>query len=127
MIKAEEKALIDSRATENFIDHKTVEWLKLRTKLLIPARPVFNVDGTHNKARMINKTFYLYVILGDMEQWLQFFITDLSKDRMILGYPWLKTFNSQINWAEASIKGRLKVQTTVSKAHEAKHVALRLR
>jgi hypothetical protein len=32
-----EKALIDSRATENFIDYKTVKQLKLGTKKLTPA------------------------------------------------------------------------------------------
>jgi hypothetical protein len=37
MNKVEEKALIDSRAMENFIDYKTVERLHLGTKKLTPA------------------------------------------------------------------------------------------
>jgi hypothetical protein len=97
MAKVEEKALVDSRAMENFIDKGTVKRLWLGTKPLSPARPVFNVDRTHNKAGTISKTIHLYVMLGDMEQCLQFYITDLGKDRMILGYPWLKTFNPQID------------------------------
>jgi hypothetical protein len=124
MAKAEETALMDSGAMENFINKGTVKWLRLGTKALSPPRPVFNVDGTHNKAGTINKTIHLYVMLGDMEQCLQFYVTDLGKDRMILGYPWLKTFNPEINWAAAKMKGRLKVETTTSKAQRTKHMAL---
>jgi hypothetical protein len=37
MAKAEEVALINSGATENFIDYQTVVWLRLRSnKLAIP-------------------------------------------------------------------------------------------
>jgi hypothetical protein len=27
-----------------------------------------------------------------------FFIMNLGKDRVILGYPWLEYFNPQLNW-----------------------------
>jgi hypothetical protein len=66
-------------------------------------------------------------MLGEMEQRLQFYITDLGKDRMILGYPWLKTFNPEINWAAAKMKGQLKVEATTSKAQCTMHNALCLR
>ena len=46
--KAEETALLDSGATENFIDHTTVVKLRLGTKKLPKPRPVYNVDGTLN-------------------------------------------------------------------------------
>jgi hypothetical protein len=80
MAKAEEKALVDSGAMENFIDYKTVARLCLGTKKLTLAQPVFNVDRTHNKAGTINQTIHLYTKLGDTEQHLQFFIMDLGKD-----------------------------------------------
>jgi predicted aspartyl protease len=105
MAKVKERALIDSGATENFINHKTVERLHLETKELKVPQPVFNVDGTHNKAGMITRMIYLYITLGNQEHRLQFFITDLGKDQMILGYPWLKQFNPDINWADATMKG----------------------
>jgi hypothetical protein len=66
MAKAEEKALMNSGAMENFIDKGTVKRLRLGTKPLSPARPVYNVDGTHNKAGMISETIHLYVMLGEM-------------------------------------------------------------
>jgi hypothetical protein len=84
------------------------------------------VDGTHNKAGTIDQTIHLYTKLGETEQHLQFFVTDLGKDQMILGYPWLQTFNPDINWTNGELKKQLSVQTMVSKAQEAKHKALRL-
>jgi hypothetical protein len=62
-----------------------------------------------------------------MEQHLQFYVTDLRKDRMILGYPWLKIFNPEIDWGAAKMIGQLKVETTTSKAQRTKHNALCLR
>jgi hypothetical protein len=84
------------------------------------------MDGTHNKAGTINQMIHLYTKLGDMEQRLQFFVMDLGKDQMILGYPWLQKFNPTINWTDGKLKGQLMVQMTVSKAQEAKHIALHL-
>jgi hypothetical protein len=100
-----------------------VKRLKLGTKKLVPARPVFNVDGTHNKAGTIDQTIHLYTKLRETEQRLQFFVTDSGKDRMMLRYPWLQKFNPNINWTNGTLKGQLSVQTTVSKAQEAKHMA----
>jgi predicted aspartyl protease len=40
------RALIDSGATENFIDKRTARRWELPTRNLIYPRKVFNVDGT---------------------------------------------------------------------------------
>jgi hypothetical protein len=45
---ADETALLDTGATESFINVKTVNQLKLRTQELDTAQPVYNVDGTPN-------------------------------------------------------------------------------
>ena len=45
---AEEWALLDSGATENFIDAKTVIKMRLGTQKLAIQRPVYNVDGSPN-------------------------------------------------------------------------------
>jgi len=40
---------------------------------------------------------------------------NLGGDRFIFGYPWLATFNPDINWPEAIINGpRFRVETLVS-------------
>jgi hypothetical protein len=45
---ADKIALLDTRATESFINVKTINRLKLGTQKLETARPVYNVDGTPN-------------------------------------------------------------------------------
>jgi hypothetical protein len=35
----------------------------------------------------------------------QFYITDLGSDRIILGYPWLRTFNPNIDWPNCKLVG----------------------
>src|SRR6202789_1725156 len=47
--RAETPALLDSGATENFINHQYATHLRLPTKRLEKARKVYNVDGTLNK------------------------------------------------------------------------------
>jgi len=47
--KTETKALVDSRAIENFINHREVIRLRLGTKKLIKPIMGYNVDDTPNK------------------------------------------------------------------------------
>jgi hypothetical protein len=102
---AEKKALIDSRATENFIDWRLAKALKVQTTLLLRPRKVYNVDGMENKAGIIEWHVKLRVQQGNRERVQTFFITNLGDPRIILGYPWLYHFQPQINWREGSIKG----------------------
>jgi len=47
------EALLDSRATENFINQSIVDCLKLGTKAMDKLVPVRNIDGTTNKTGKI--------------------------------------------------------------------------
>jgi hypothetical protein len=80
MAKAEEIALVDSGATENFIDYQTVARLRLGSNKLATPRPVHNVDGTPNKSGEITHATDLYVRLRNKEQCVRFFVTNLGKD-----------------------------------------------
>jgi gag-polyprotein putative aspartyl protease len=115
MAKAEEVALVDSGATENFINYQTVVQLRLGSNKLAIPRPVHNVNGTPNKSGEITHSIDLYVQLGNREQRVQFFVTNLGKDHMILGHLWLRTFNPQINWTKGNLQGKLEISTTAAK------------
>jgi predicted aspartyl protease len=120
MGKAEEIALVDSGATENCIDYRTVAKLRLGTQKLSKPRPIINVDGTRNSGGIVEHCVHLYVSQGQKEERLKFYVTNLGKDRIILGYPWLEAFNPDINWGEGRLKGpKVKFKTTalVSKEH----------
>jgi hypothetical protein len=49
-----ERGLLDSRATHNFIDIWTIIHLGIGTRRLKSPRTVTNVDGTSNRAGQIN-------------------------------------------------------------------------
>jgi hypothetical protein len=83
------KALIDSEATENFMDKQAVKWLGIRRICLGQIKKVHNVDGTLNQAGEITHFCILKTKLGQKEKAQKFYITDLGKDQIILGYPWL--------------------------------------
>ena len=103
--KAEEIALIDSGATGNFIDYKTVARLRLGTTKLQQPLKVRNVDETPNKNGLIDNVCQLWVKRGTTKDRQNFYVTNLGSDRFILGYPWLKLFNPEIDWAKGYIKG----------------------
>ena len=85
---AEENGLLDTGATESFIDHKTVVRLHLGTQKLPTPRPIYNVDGTANKHGTITHVCHLLVSKGTQKERVPFFVTNLGMDRFIFGYPW---------------------------------------
>jgi gag-polyprotein putative aspartyl protease len=99
------RALIDSGATENFIDDRTARRWELPTRDLIYPRKVFNVDGTENRNGMIVKSCMLRVRRGEKQARQRFYITNLGDDRILLGYPWLEEFNPDIDWKVGAMKG----------------------
>jgi len=76
--KAEETVLLDTRATENFIDHTTVVKLRLGMKKLPYPHPVFNVNGTLNRHGTITHACDLLVTKGNKRERQRFFVTNLG-------------------------------------------------
>ena len=110
--RADERALVDSSATENFIDHSMVRRLGIGTRKLPVPRRIFNVNGTENIAGRLTKFCTLRVCKGLENHLRTFYITTLGEDRAILGYPWLRTFNPRINWEEGKVLGpEIRIET----------------
>jgi hypothetical protein len=103
--KADESALIDSGATDNFIDEDTWKRLGIGRKELARPVTVHNVDGTENKQGKITHYCWLRIVKGDKHMLQRFYITSLGKDRIILGYPFLYDFNPKINWKTGKVSG----------------------
>jgi hypothetical protein len=86
--RAETTALLDSGATENFMNQKYAEWLHLPIKQLENPRPLYNVDGTENRAGALQYYTDLSCQTGTQQTKLRFFLSDLGDHKIILGYPW---------------------------------------
>jgi len=110
--ETKEIGLLDTGATENFINSETVKKLHLGMKELPYQRPVFNVDGTSNRQGKISYYCDLMVSKGNVRRQLCFFVTNLGRDRFLFGYPWFKAFKPNIDWKAGTLKGpKVKVET----------------
>jgi hypothetical protein len=82
-------ALVDSRATENFIDPHTVERLWLPIQKLQQPWIIYNIDRTLNQAGSITHKCQLKLQFKDLIKMVDFYITGLGQDRAVLGFPFL--------------------------------------
>jgi len=83
------------------------------------------VDGTENRGGQITHCVHLYIQHGNKQKRAKFFITNLGKDQLILGYPWLEEFNPEINWTDGKLLGgciHLKTPALVAKEQLKTHV-----
>ena len=99
-LKVSGSALIDSGVQGNFIDKQLVGSSGLKTETLYPLIETLNMDGSKNSGGIVDEHTWLKVILEDQAYWLQFYITNLGLDCLILGDPWLRVANPQINWPQ---------------------------
>ena len=102
---AAETALIDSGATENFLNHNTAKRLGITPKELPIPRIMNNVDGTTNQMGLIRHFYNFCLKMGEQETIQRFYIGGIGTDRFILGFPWLQEFNPPINWTTRKVEG----------------------
>ncbi|KAH9053049.1 hypothetical protein EDB87DRAFT_1528015, partial [Lactarius vividus] len=70
-------------------------------KKLSKPRTIRDVDRTTNKAGQI--TEYIDIRLRPVqkkEELHHFYLADLGSDSMILGYPWIATNQTPLNWED---------------------------
>ena len=105
--KANVFALVDSGATDNFINARILKRanIDLPIQTLLKSRVVRNVDGTKNKGGQVTQVTKLCVDYAQRKKGLKFFIADLGEDDMILGYPFLAALNPTIDWSKGQIYG----------------------
>jgi len=96
--RAEALALIDSGATENFMNLEYAKYLQLQIKRLEEPRSLFNIDGTTNKSRSLQYYTDLQVQTSNQRTNLRFFLTNLGDNKAILGYPWFTAVQPRIDW-----------------------------
>ena len=90
-------ALIDCRATGNFIDPSLVSRLLLPLRA-IPPLQAFNVNGTINKQGQITAATTVHCQATNFEDDLTLMIVGLGRSQVVLGMPWLTKHNPHIDW-----------------------------
>jgi hypothetical protein len=96
--RAETLALVDSGATENFMNLDYARYLRLPIQRLTIPRKLYNVDGTSNRSGDLLYYTDLAVQTGNKRTTLRFFLSNLGENKAILGYPWFAATQPKIDW-----------------------------
>ena len=99
----ETKALLNTGAGGKFINQNFVLANGIRTQKLEKPITVYNVDGTKNKTGTITRYADVKLQVGDRTRTTQLLVTGLGKQKVILGFPWFKEINPEINWKERTL------------------------
>jgi predicted aspartyl protease len=97
-------AMVDSGATNTFISQEFMQANKVRTLALRKPIPLYNVDGSHNSAGSITEYVELGVDIEGHQETIQFLVTDLGSEDVIMGITWLRKHNPSVNWKEGSLR-----------------------
>uniref|UniRef100_A0A0W0F9J9 Pro-pol protein n=1 Tax=Moniliophthora roreri TaxID=221103 RepID=A0A0W0F9J9_MONRR len=100
----ETQALLDSGAGGRFISRALAKelgkkWVQLPKKI-----KVFNVDGTPNKTAWISHVVELEFVIAGKEFRENFMISGIGDEDVILGLPWLRHHNPQIDWEMGEVR-----------------------
>ena len=104
---ADQQALVDSGATNNFMSPKFAKKMGLGMKKLDNPRKIFNIDDTENKSGSITHYLDLDVLTKGVHQEMRFLVADLGREDLLLGYPWLATFEPTLHWRTATIHEKI--------------------
>lgn len=99
--------MIDSGATGLFIHQRFVDMHRVMIHPLARAIPLHNIDGSRNQAGSITHYARLELSIGTHTERTEFLVTNIGPEDMILGLPWLRKINPQIDWTN----GRVEVDT----------------
>ena len=97
------KPLLDCGAGGIFIDQNFTWKHGIRTTKLDKLITARNIDGTLNKKGTIRYFTNLKIKIDGKTSEERFYITGLGNQEIILGFPWLKKHNPQINWKTGNI------------------------
>jgi hypothetical protein len=75
----------------------------LGMKELPSPRKIFNIDNTTNKSGKITHYLDLDICTKGIHKEMRFLITDIGSEDILLGYPWLASFEPRFSWRHAVI------------------------
>jgi len=98
------KVLLDSGATDNFIDRDFVRTKGINTWSIFRPIPVYNIDGSPNEAGQISEVVDVVLCYKTHSKRTLLAVSSLGRQNMILGYTWLKDHNPEVNWQTGEVQ-----------------------
>jgi hypothetical protein len=96
-------AMVDSGASTAFLSKRFVERNRVLTRALSRPAVLLNIDGTPNRAGNITHTAFLELQIGDHVEMIEFVVTDLGPEDVVLGIQWLRQHNPEIDWKNGTL------------------------
>jgi len=96
-------AMIDSGATEDFIDKGFCCKYNIRTKQAKTIREVYLVDGRPSAMGPVTHTAEVPMDIRSHKEMAIFQVAKLLNYEVILGMPWLKQHSPRIDWGQGKI------------------------
>ena len=96
-------AMIDSGATGTFISSRLVEKFGITTRKKQDDYELSVVDGSQLETRVDKETEPLPVAIQQHHEELTFDVVPMASHDIILGMPWLKTHNPNIDWESREV------------------------
>ena len=97
-------AMIDSGATGLFLHQWFVNRHQMLTQPLSHPITLYNIDRTPNTAGKITHSIQLLATIDqNSPQLLEYLVTNIGSEDIILGLPWLQKVNPDINWKKGCL------------------------
>ena len=96
-------AMIDSGATEDFIDEEFGDKYGLRTSRKKIPKEILLADGEISAMGPVTHTATVPMAIGSHREMISFEVANLPNHKVILGMPWLRNHNPRINWGQGKI------------------------
>ena len=100
---ANKSILVDSGATDNFMHPNFAKQMGLQPVALERPRKIWNADNTEHKEGIITHYLDLDVEAKGIHKDMRFYITNIGKEDIFLGYPWLAAYKPRFKWRDATI------------------------
>jgi hypothetical protein len=97
------EALLDSGAGGLFIDATFAKQNEFTLHDLPEPLNAYNVDGTLNKKGTVTSYVKADLTIGERIKKTCLYVTGLGRQKVILGFPWLRDENPNINWTTGEI------------------------
>jgi predicted aspartyl protease len=95
--------MVDCGATENFIDKKYAEQMNIPlNKKKIPRR-VLTIDGREIASGPVMHDATVELIINNHRETIKLHCITIGNSPIIVGLPWLKKHNPQINWKDGKV------------------------
>jgi hypothetical protein len=95
--------MIDCRATENFIDQRYIEQNNIPLQWKAIPHRVLAVDGWEVANRLVSHEGLVDLTINNHYETIRLYCITIGNTPIIMGLPWLRKHNPNIDWREGHI------------------------